>query len=52
MHTKNLVMKHAFEALPSTVLSTPVGQQVYRVMVRNKGQQQVNRKGTKGGIGK
>jgi hypothetical protein len=48
----NQVMKHAFEALPGTVLSTPLGQQVFRVMQRQvaqKGSKGNFRRGTKGG---
>jgi hypothetical protein len=40
-------MKHAFEALPQTVLGTPVGRMVFRVLQRNVMNKGNNRKGGK-----
>lgn len=31
---RNQVMRHAFESLPQTVLDTPVGRMIFRVMQR------------------
>ena len=32
---RNRAMRHAFEALPQSVLSTPIGRMVFRVLQRN-----------------
>lgn len=44
---RNHVVRHAFEALPVTVLSTPAGRMVLRVLERNSQPRNTNKKGGK-----
>lgn len=46
---RNLVMRHAFESLPVTVLDTKVGKMVFQVMTRNAQPRSANRSNHKRG---